>query len=552
MKKGRKILSLGLAAAMAVSVGTAAFAAAADEVTYRAEYTKNNPKESITTTIDQLDTVLDGAVVTGDTLEALYGILPSLSALVYDENNKQSNNSEFYTNLDPVVFANLPEGTVTAESLAAYFEEYPVKIADSTEFLSKADAIVDAILCENIGTTLAFLPVMTPDVNFAEFATSIDKLCSALGIEQKNSIAEGFGWNGTYQANVSIARTYVKNIVHALIPDMATNILGILHVALTGQNAADLYAGLKGVIDNLAGVVTALSGSLGSLGVDLTEITNTITSIQNIFNSIPTKETEFGTAIDAEATISALPGMLGDILPLFGVDLPLDLSAVLAISFDEPPKGFQMIKLTLESFNDANIDAAADNEDFLMVVANYIYRNFVANTDNNSALQTVLGIVGSMLPAEVTNLLKALLATPSFDAFVWALRDQVSILSGNGTIGAYPGEQPSEDPSEQPSEDPSEQPSEDPSEQPSEDPSEQPSEDPSEQPSEDPSEQPSEDSSDEPSTDGTTAAPSTTAPAGTGSSTNNDTPDTGDAVLSVVAFAGVAAAASLVLLRKKK
>ena len=599
MKKRKRLLCVGVAAAMFVSAGAAAFAAALDDTTYRAEYTEYNTRENVAATIAQVDAFAAESILTGDSLEEIYKGLPSLSGVVSEGGfmgfgGVTTGDAEWYKQyLDGELFANLPDAEVTADSLTAYFEEYPVILENEDEFVEKLDNVIDAVLCDKLHSTIKGAGFLVSS-NAEGLATSLDTFCRALGIEQSDPFGAAFGW-GTSDKGITVAETYIKNIVHALLPDMGSSLMTILRTASVGQNAVDLYAGVKGILENLAGIMQKADELSSIFGADLSAAVEQINAARDTFNSLPTKETEFGTAIDLEAAISAVPSRLTDILALAGIELPPDVVNEISISFDEKPADAKEYHLTLESFNEANIEAAEGNEDFFMVLVNYFYRNFIEDEENVQTIEKVLDRFQAEIPAETAQLLRAMMNVSSFDELVWMMRDQLSIATGNGTIGEYPvPETTTESTTEETTvettteettteettvettteettteettvETTTETTTETPTETTSEATTaeETTQEESSEETTagevttaEDTTDSAADETSTEETTEDTPSAVvpgvTTTAPSGTGNSGNAGAPETGDAVLGAVAFSGVAAAAALLLLRKQK
>lgn len=78
-KKRTRIVSLLLAVLMAFSATTATITASA---AYKPTYGEKATEEDFALMVDDLKTIADNMAFTGDTIEAIYGFMPSLSALL--------------------------------------------------------------------------------------------------------------------------------------------------------------------------------------------------------------------------------------------------------------------------------------------------------------------------------------------------------------------------------------------------------------------------------------------------------------------------------------
>lgn len=86
-KKSRKIISILLAIVMVFSATTATITASA---AYKPTYDEKATAEDFVYLLNDLLTLADENIFTGDSIEAIYKVLPSLSAIV---NNSSPNDS---------------------------------------------------------------------------------------------------------------------------------------------------------------------------------------------------------------------------------------------------------------------------------------------------------------------------------------------------------------------------------------------------------------------------------------------------------------------------
>ena len=160
MKKGKKILSVVLAGAMAFSVGATAFAAAADEEpAYTPTYNDRVTEEKTAELISFLDTTVDGLVwgSYGNTVvNEILGLLASLPGSLQT--------AEFWKGVDAEVFAGLAD-PVTADSMKAYLAEHPMAASTGADVVASLEKVLPAALYEVFampGTDL--LAILPPSI----------------------------------------------------------------------------------------------------------------------------------------------------------------------------------------------------------------------------------------------------------------------------------------------------------------------------------------------------------------------------------------------------
>lgn len=390
-KKKTRLISLFLAVVMAVSALTASISA---QAAYKPAYGEKATEEQVAYMIEDINTILDGAVLTGDTIEELYKVLPALSVILMVGSNNSSTVA-FYTELQPEKFANLADysddgtsvvddvvaedGTVTTPgTLTRFFEENPIVCESAADFQTELNAWIDTLCVENVITTLRFALLMGGG---AELAAGLDEVCEALGIEQENPASYGLGIengaDGTPYMSDSAAAAevlsgYLKNIVGAILPDVANNVLDIVRTVVADENAAKLYSGVSRILSSLGNVLTWV-GNLG-LG-DFTSIIDTVNQINGVWTALPTTGEDTAKMLDVNALV---PWLLETYA---GGVVTLDLAEI------------DLSKL---------IDTET-NADLVKTVYDYLYANLIENEDNKAVVQSLftLHILENLLNVEI-------------------------------------------------------------------------------------------------------------------------------------------------------
>lgn len=438
MKKQSKIISIFLALTLVISCVSTAFVTFAEE-NYKPEYTEKVTEQDVEALIGDINVILNENLLTGSTIENIYKILPKLSSLLMLEGSstKASNHGLFYKLSQPERFADLPEGKLTDDvfdengklvtpgTLTAFFDEHPILCKNSSDFQKEINTIVKTVLVPNIMDTLQFLPLMSGDFETpAVFASGIDEVCRALGIEQEKSAASLLGFNmmitgETY--DIEGANKYINNIVAAILPDTANSVIDIFKTALKAENAPLLYSGLSKIINNLGKMVTGLSSSLSGLGIDITAVQNTIVEIKDKFNAL-------ATVGDGESRQFDIQSIVGYLIS--------DLTGnAIAIKFG--PNGTANGTVVLE-FTEMQLDRivnAESNADVIKIIYDYLYNNIIGNNQTNSLLNIGLssGIIenalGMELPADVKDFISGALKMKN-DELAYELIVMVADLAG--------------------------------------------------------------------------------------------------------------------------
>lgn len=454
MKKSYKLISVLLAIVMVVSslsAGVSAFAAD----TYKPLYSDKVTEEDVSLMLGDVNTLLQNEVLTGDTIEEIWKMLPALSAvLMYDgSSTKASDKAEFYKISDPEFFAELPDGDIIDDvvdengvvtqkgTLTTYFETHPIVCENAEDFQTELNKIVDAVIIENLMSTVVFAFAFGGDVTAAkELASGLDEICKAIGVEQEKTANEVIGFD-TFVSDIEGTRTYIKNIIAAILPDASNNVMSILQNITDDTNGALLYSGISKVINNLSGVLNSLSGTLAGLGVDLTDIIATIDGIKDTFNSLPTLGEEADKRLDIEGTITTLIMSLTD--------------NALAIDFvddgEEPSVPGATVTLGFRHMDLTRVKNAESTADVVKTVYDYLYDNLIANENNNEliALAIRMNIIdaalGITIPQDIKDFILSALEMENLE-----LADELIVMLADVVGREIPTdpEEPTTDPSE--------------------------------------------------------------------------------------------------------
>lgn len=517
-KKRTRLISLFLAVVMAVSALTASLSA---QAAYKPTYGEKATEEDFALMIEDINTILDDLILTGDTIESIYKMLPALGSILnggYSDGGTAGIN--YYIRYDADRWGALAdfvdegttaivddstddEGNVIPGTFSKFFEENPIVCETQADFQTELNYMIDMIIDANLLSTITFAFVFGGDITAAQaLATGIDEVCEALGIEQEVSAVTALGFDD-YSGDEAATETYLKNIVAGILPDAANSVLDIVRTVCNDDKAALLYSGVSKVLDNLSSVLNSLSGSLSSL-MDLSAVVEVIAQINDVWDSIPTTGEGEATRIDENQLISFVCNQAG-------------LGIVTSL-------------IRFPDMNLDNITGTETNADLVKTVYDYIYNTLIGNEANNATLKSVIndptgqgsileGALGTELPTELEDALLAILDMSSDDI-------ANELIVGVAALAGREIEDPTEDPTEDPSNDPTE-------------------EDPTEEPSNQPTD-PTEDSAKDDATT-TTAAGSKLPNANT---SNPNLPNTGrtyDALTAVSMIICLSAAAALVI-----
>lgn len=395
-KKRTRIVSLLLAVLMAFSATTATITASA---AYKPTYGEKATEEDFALMVDDLKTIADNMAFTGDTIEAIYGFMPSLSALLNQggSTSRASDTVYFYMDLNPDRFAELEsygdesgkiiadvveeDGTVTPGTFAKFFADYPITVASEEEFAAELNKAIEMIIDPNLAQTFIMVPLMGAQAQGTELANGLDEICKALGIEQEVTADTALGFS-TYAPSEELIEGYLKNIVNAIFPDSVNNILNMLRNVLKDDNFALLYDGVSKVLNNLAAIINVLESSLSGLGIDFTEVTKTINDINTKWSNLPTT---------GEGELKRI-----------------DINAAIPVILEEAGAGAVASVIKFPAIDLTHVTETATNADLLKAVFDYVYNLISTNrstlefaiTDNGSGsiLENVLKIE---IPAEV-------------------------------------------------------------------------------------------------------------------------------------------------------
>ncbi len=400
--KAKKLISLLLALVMIVSCASVSFVTMAEE-NYKPAYTDKVTEEDVKALIGDVNTILEDKVLTGDTIESIYKMLPKLKSLLMLEASsaKASDKGLFYKLSQPERFAELPEGQiiddvydengklVTEGTFTAFFKENPIVCKNAADFKAEIDIIAKTVLVDNIMQTLVVLPMFIGDYNVApEFGTGIDEVCKALGIEQEKSAAAVLGFNAFVtgeQYDIEAANKYIQNITAALFPDTANSVIDMLQNVLQPENAKLLYSGLSKVINNLDKIVTGLSSTLSGMGVDIASVQTAIADVKAAFSALPTT----GEGADKQLDIQGVVG--------YFISNLTDNAVGIKFGSNAAPSATVVLEFTEMQLD--RVANAQSNADAVKIVYDYLYNNLIGNNKTNSLLNVAIstGIIENAL-----------------------------------------------------------------------------------------------------------------------------------------------------------
>lgn len=433
MKKGKKILSIILALVMVFSSLSAAVVAFAAEDDL---YTDVMTEERVNKLIDFADDLVQQQVITGDVFEEIYKFIPTLSsvAMIGGSKDKASDKVAYYQELYPERFAELTsedgtikpdkkdeEGNITEKgTFTLFFEENPITFANDEEMVKEAEKLVDLILVDNVVATLSMIPMFVPD-NAAALFGGVDKICKAAGIEQTDDL-----FSIVQMQKGEQVRTYIKNIVKALLPDAATGIVAILRNIADKDDLALVYEGASDVLNNLKAVLDMV-GSLFPLPGD---ISGTITTLVEGFNALPTLDNPKRFDLEKIA------------VQAFDAYANADFDLVFVDDITKATDGKNLYLETLEPVL-ADLGAAKTNADAVVILYNYIYDNVLQVPGN---ITLILDLVNVELPLD-----PAMFASMSKDevfALIYSIATGEDIMPEEPTEPTTPSEPATDEPTE--------------------------------------------------------------------------------------------------------
>lgn len=399
--KTKRLLSALVAVVVAFSLFATTMTAFA---AYKPEYTEKVSEEDYELLIGDLNTILDDFVFTGDIVQEIYKILPSLKMLLNHGGSAASDKAAFYKEhpVDAVkaLFAELPDGDIVADVVDAetgevttegtftkYFADHPILCNDAADFKAQLDTVIDAVVIENIMNTLQLLPLMMGNDMLvpAEFAGGIDDICKALGIAQEKSAADVLGFNlmtTGAPADKDSTVQYLKNIVAALFPDTANKAIDLVQRALVDENAVLIYRGVHRIVDNLSKMVAGLGSS--GLPIDVSAIQAQVDEIKAVVDAIPATGEGEARKFDIQGAVGYLVSKL--------------TNNAVGIKFgDKTTVGTVILNFT--EMDLTRVIEAESNADVIKIVFDYLYNNIIGNKDTNRLISFGLssGIIENAL-----------------------------------------------------------------------------------------------------------------------------------------------------------
>lgn len=395
MKKQKKLLSILLAVVLVItSISTSMIAFA--ESNYKPQYTEKVSEQDVTDMIGDINTILDENVLTGATIEEIYKMLPSLKSIIMINGAANASNmAAFYTENMPEKFAGLTdytedgksivddtfdeEGSLVAEgTFTKFFADHPITVESQEDFAAEIGLIIDAVVNSNFLGLFPFAFLMAGATDgAAAFCEGIDEICVVIGAEQEKKAIDCLGLDMMHGATPDVegTRDYLKNIVAALLPDMANNVIDILQSAVSDENGPLLYDGVTKVLTNIDAVISGLSSTLKSLGVDIASVQATITEIKDTFAALPTTGEGEDKMLDIQGVVGYLVSDLTD--------------GAVGIRFGSKP-GTGGINLAFKEMQIDRVANAESNADVVKIVYDYLYDNILGNATTKSLLQGVI------------------------------------------------------------------------------------------------------------------------------------------------------------------
>ena len=411
MKGSKKILSLGLAVAMAFSVGASAFAASAaeNEPVYTPTYNDRVTEEKVEELITMADGALDSMVWAnygGTVVNAIYGVLPQLGSFAADFGTVA-----FYQSLDAELFADLTpaegETEVTAESMAAYLETHTASVATAQDLYDtienllknvlpaflKAELPTEDILGFNMDGATVLYMVYTMLSGYTVFP-GISDLLTALGLDPERKLLgdivnnelvdedTGAGKEDLSQAVNSLTNS-VMDVVKLLLPNTVDKVLTL--VKNYANNQEKVLAAVNQITNSESGLPAALDLVGGLLSdVDLSGVQDVIAKINSYIAQ---------NMVGEEEPVLNIDGLVNQLLTDNGIG-----SIVAGVADGE--ESTAMLKLSsindlIASIADEGVESSAD---VLMVAYNYLYDNIFGNDQNYTTIKYALPLIANFLP----------------------------------------------------------------------------------------------------------------------------------------------------------
>ncbi len=414
-KISKRVISAVLAIVLAFSCTIPAFAAE----NYTATYTEKATKEVYTTILKDANIEIGKAALTGETLKGIYVVVPNLKPVL-----PEAITADFYKKIDAQAFAKLDEfmttnshKDVTAEVLNAYLTENPIVVKDNDDFTAKLKTLIDAIITPNVYSTVVMVIAlgssMTPsigDAKIGELTASVDNICKALGVNQEKTLYDVLlaGEDVDSEVKRTSLVTYINNIIDALLPNIAENVVDIMKNIASDENNALLYKGSTTLFTMFSDMLTTVGPMIGSFvpGLDLAPIQQPVNSIKEVLNALPT----VGEG-DAKKFVydESLAYIVNDVVAPNLAGKRMDI-----ITFDPNANGM----LKLDKFNLANITNAKDTTDTFNVILNYLYNNLNkdVNKDTIGPLLPFVPQVAPQVPAVVVDYLGYMLENTQEDS----------------------------------------------------------------------------------------------------------------------------------------
>lgn len=419
-KRGKKIVSLLLAATLTCSTAAGAataFAAENPDVTYEATYTATAPKGVYTDILVNANQALANAAYTSSTMGSVWGVVFSLSSL---SNGTDLSASETYATADPELFGGLAAfmeennyARVEANVITEYLAAHPELITSAEGFANHVDLFVTFLATmgdNNLQTTLTAVFTLGVLFGLKDVDVQIDNIVRSLGLDPGAGIKSA--------CSGKTLQDYLKTILDGLLPDTTVGIMNVLKTVSVPENQVLLYDNLNGLVTQLLPALDKLAG----LGIDLSAIKGPLEQIQNLPTTKIIVEGEAKTVYDINAILDMLVNDV--IVPMVAEQLGADVvDAIENVLIDLGLGDLKLMSfgggnavLNFDAINMANLANAETPEDTLNVILHYLYTNL--NKGTNKLVLLAVNAISGLLPEEAATIINAVATKPEADAVV--------------------------------------------------------------------------------------------------------------------------------------
>lgn len=375
---------------------------------YKPQYSEKVTEEDISLLLGDVNTILAKDVLNGKAIEEIYKVLPSLASIVKHSTEETSAKGSFYKNGYPEKFADFPDGDIVADefdeegklvkegTFTAFFKEHPIVCNNLDEFKNELNKIIDLVIINNTVNTLQFAFVMEMIMGgdltaVRTLCGGLDSLSEVIGAKQTANSADVFGISDASELKYDVegVKTYLKNIVGAVLPNITTNVLNIVKNAVNDDTNTKLYGALTDVLANLETVLTSLKDALAGM-INIDDVKAQITEINKKFAAIPTLG-------EADAKRFDIEGLLAFLID----DLTTNALSIEYIDRPEYEKRQQILPISDEramvsvKFRHMKLDRLENSQspaDTAKIIYDYLYDNLIADATNNGLIKVALDL----------------------------------------------------------------------------------------------------------------------------------------------------------------